>query len=197
MQLREVATLRGISPYAVWLASNAGYLRFTLYGKHQWCYVMTEGELVQLRKMDGQPFTKPDGTTTTFKNLPGSRGTWLGYSMLERYPTAPVLIVKGIVAWMEAVDAADRADRRQWIPFASLSATDKLGKRELALLANRQVIIAMDADLTGVTGALDRQAALDAIGVTAALWMPPDECKDLGDALALPSFDPTTIFNQS
>ena len=196
MQLREVATLRGISPFVVWLASNKGYLRFTSHEGHG-CYVMTEGELVQLRRMDGQPFTKADGTTFKSKNLPGSRGTWLGYSMLERYPAAPVIIVEGLVAWMEAADAADRAECRQWIPFASLSATVKLGGRELSLLAGRRVIIAMDADETGVAGALDRQAALAAIGVTATLWIPPDGCKDLGEALALPSFNPTTIFNQS
>ncbi len=194
-ELRAVASLRKIHPGVVWLAQKEGLLRFTTPSSGERCYVFTEGTLAQVRRMDGKPFANRDGTTIKSRNLPGSVGKWLGYGLLARRRHAPVLIVEGLVAWLEAAEAITASDFRQWIPFAALSAPMPLEARELALLAGREVIIARDRGVEGAIAAQNWQESLAEIGITAPIWTPPVETKDIGESLAIPSFDPNSIFN--
>lgn len=205
-EIRIVADLRKIHPGIPWLAQKYGFLRFTASSSGDACFVLAEGALAQVRRMDGLPFTKADGTTIKSRNLPGSEGKWLGISLLERHRHAPALIVEGLIAWMEAAEAITRlvfpkpvarGTHRQWVPLAALSASVKLEARELALLSGRKVIIARDRGSAGADAAVSWRASLAEIGVAAHIWTPPPGAKDLGEALNLPHFDVHSIFNLS
>ncbi len=196
-EMRTLATLRHVQPGIVWLAQREGLLRFTTAITGETCYVFTERTLAQVRRLDGHPFTKADGTTFKSRNLPGSEGKWMGSTMLESQPKAPVLIVEGLVAWMEAAHAITASDHLPWLPFAALAAGVKLESRELALLAGRRVLIARDLGEAGVEAALNWEESLQEIGVQVSIWEPPPGAKDLGDALRLPSFNANSIFNHA
>ncbi len=194
-ELRTLASLRKIGPGIAWTAQREGLLRFTTSRAGELCYVLTEGTLGQVRRLDGQPFTKPDGSTMKSKNLLGSEGKWLGYDYAERHPNAPVIIVEGLVAWLEAAHVITSSDSLAWVPFAALSASVKLEARELVLLAGRRVLIARDRGSEGAAAAVNWQDALQATGTHARIWNPPTDAKDLGEAMALPTFNPNSIFN--
>ncbi len=196
-ELRALAKLRGIGHGIVWTAQREGLLRFTTASTGELCYVLTEGTLAQVRRLDGKPFTKCDGSTMKSKNLAGSVGKWLGYDYLARHLKAPVVIVEGLIGWLEAAHAITSSGSPEWIPFAALSASVKLEAGELALLAGRRVVIARDWGSEGALAAVMWQESMAGVGVTAAIWTPPLPAKDLGEALNLPGFDPSSIFNQS
>ena len=63
------------------------------------------------------------------------------------------------------------------------------------MLAGREVIIARDRGVEGAIAAQNWQESLAEIGITAPIWTPPVETKDIGESLAIPSFDPNSIFN--
>ena len=106
-----------------------------------------------------------------------------------------MLVVEGLVAWLEAAEAITISDFRRWIPFAALSAVVRLESRELELLAGRDVIIARDLGEAGAEAALNWEESLQEAGVQVSIWEPPPAAKDLGEALRLPSFNPNSIFN--
>ena len=196
-ELHAVAHLRGIEAGIAWIAQKEGILRFSTSRAGEPCFILTEGTLAQVRRMDGQPFTKQDGSTMKAQCLPGSAGKWLGRAMLERSPSAPALIAEGLVAWLEAAHAITSTTGeglRAWLPFAALSANVKLEARELALLANRRVLIARDRGSEGAAAAVSWQAALSEAGINAPIWTPPLPAKDLGEAMRLPDFNPDSIF---
>lgn len=195
-ELRAVAKLRHLHGGIPWLAQREGLLRFTTTKAGEQCFVLTEGTLAQARRMDGKSFDI-NGSICKSWSLPGSDGKWMGYTMLESHPKAPVLIVEGLVAWMEAAHAITASDHLPWLPFAALAAGVKLESRELALLAGRRVLIARDLGEAGVEAALNWEESLQEIGVQVSIWEPPLGAKDLGDALRLPSFNANSIFNHS
>lgn len=198
-ELKTVANLRAIHPGIPSMAQELGLLRFTETKIGEPCFVIREETLAQVRRMDGRPFVSPEGSLLKSRNLPGSIGKWLGYGMLENHRDPPVLIVEGLIGWMEAAEAIATSDFPQWLPFAALSASVKLEERELALLAGRRVIIARDRGIEGLRAAKRWQAELASVGIEARYWTPPQAAglkADLGDALKIPGFNPSQIFRQ-
>lgn len=192
--LRALANLRHLDVRSLIPASHEGLLQFTQHPKHGECYVFTEGTFAQIRRVDGQPLRLSDGSAQKDINLPGSKGSWFGYCLLEKHPAAPVLLIEGCIGLLEAMHTIRLAKQEGWIPFAANSASSKMTERELTLLKGRQVIIAADRGKAGADAAIRWQASLAGCDVTAAIWVPPPEASDLGKALCISGFDPSEVF---
>ena len=181
--IRAVARLRGIFPDAVDLAHRHGFLRVAEVQGHR-CLVITEGAFAQVRRLDGEPLVKADGTRIKARNLSGSQGAFLGQRWLGE--STHVLLVEGAIGLIEGLAAMLLVDTpHAWSILAATSASSRFARDSalLAQLKGRRVLIVPDADEAGKDAAASLQADLRAHGASADSLRLPAGIKDLGELL--------------
>jgi hypothetical protein len=193
--LQAIADLRHLPLTAVWLAHEAGFLRGAMVDGQR-CFVLREGYFAQARRFDGQPLRLHDGREVKAKNLPGSRGSfigagWLGGRGITGGPP-PVLLVEGAIGLLEAPAAAylTGADAKGWAVLAATSASARFEEDLLTRLAGRRVRIVPDADAAGMDAAGVWTAHLRRAGCHVDAIRPPAGSKDLGEVIANPNLLP-------
>ena len=184
--IMAIAELRHMLPDAVDLAHRWGFLRSAEIEGHR-CFIIHEGTFAQARRLDGQPFTRGDGTKIKAKNLPGSTGAFIGHHWLG--DTQNVLLVEGVIGLLEALAAFALVNMAgSWSIIAATSASSRFARDPalLALLAGRHVRILPDIDEngTGMDAAATWLADLEAAGVHADAMALPEGFKDLGEIIA-------------
>ena len=184
--IAAIAELRHILPDAVDLAHRWGFARGAEI-EGQRCFILHEGTFAQARRLDGQPFTRSDGTKIKAKNLPGSEGAFIGQRWLG--DTQHVLLVEGAVALVESLAAFALVNMAEsWSILAATSASSRFARDPelLTRLAGRHVRIIPDADEAGMNAAASWLADLETAGARADALALPDGFKDLGDIIAAP-----------
>lgn len=179
-----IASLRRILPDAVDLAHRWGFLKGAEVEGHR-CFVIHEGTFAQARRLDGQPFTRADGTTIKAKNLPGSEGAFIGQRWLGN--TRRVLLVEGVIGLIEALAAFVLVNMKEaWTIIAATSAVSRFARDPdlLARLAGRHVRILPDADEAGLNAAASWLADLEGAGARVDAFALPNGFKDLGEVIA-------------
>jgi len=182
--ITAIAELRHMLPDAIDLAHRWGFLRGAEIEGHR-CFIIHEGTFAQARRLDGQPFTRSDGTKIKAKNLPGSTGAFIGQQWLG--DTQNVLLVEGAIGLLEALAAFALVNMKEsWSILAATSASSRFARDPalLARLKGRSVRIIPDADETGMDAAASWLADLEAAGVRADAMELPDGFKDLGNIIA-------------
>jgi hypothetical protein len=182
--ITAIASLRHILPDAVDLAHRCGFLHGAEI-EGQRCFIIHEGTFAQARRLDGQPFTRSDGTTIKAKNLPGSTGAFIGQHWLGEAKN--VLLVEGAIGLLEALAAFALVNMAgSWSILAASSASSRFARDPalLARLKGRCVRIIPDADEAGMDAAASWLADLEAAGVHADALALPDGFKDLGGMIA-------------
>ena len=150
---KAFAQLRGLTYPATWSMVQAGILRFCKIDSAK-CYVITDnsGIAVEIRRMDGKPFTDK-------KQYPliGVKKAWMpGLELLKQATIeTSVLISEGATDLMAAIDLYSRYrrcddGRHSWQPVAMLGAGCKnLHPQAEALLKGRHIRLVPDADPAG------------------------------------------------
>ncbi len=184
--ITAIAELRHMLPDAVDLAHRWEFVRGAEI-EGQRCFIIHEGKFAQARRLDGQPFTRSDGTKIKAKNLPGSTGAFIGQHWLG--DTQNVLLVEGAIGLLEALAAYALVNMKEsWSILAATSASSRFARDPalLALLKGRSVRIIPDADEAGMDAAASWLADLETAGVRADAMALPEGFKDLGDIIAAP-----------
>lgn len=187
--LQAIAALRRLPAEAVHLVGEAGFLKVAIVEGRR-SFILAEGDFAQARRFDGQPFSRRDSSKIKAKNLPGSRGHFLGRSCLGKAgrtgPPPPVLIVEGAVGLVEAAAAAwmTGADADGWAVVAATSAQSRFDGVLLAALAGRRVRIVPDADEAGIAAAARWGAELSKAGCAVDGFRLPPGVKDIGGLVA-------------
>ena len=183
--VRAVAQLRRLPLAAVDLAHKCGLIGGAEIEGHS-AFILREGTFAQARRLDGQPFTRHDGTAIKAKNLAGAQGAFIGQQYLGKEP--PVLLVEGCIGWLEAVAAIVITDHTEWAVLAAVSAQSRLTRDPLLLqqLAGRRVRIVPDNDPKGQgrDAAAVWTAELRSVGAHVDAYALPHEAKDMGDLIA-------------
>ena len=144
--IRTVAAQRGIFPDAVDLARHHGFLRGAKVQGSR-CFVITEGTFAQVRRLDGLPLEKTDGTLIKARNLLGSQGAFIGQRWLGE--TTHVLLVEGAIGLIEGLAAMLLVDTpHAWSILAATSASSRFARDAplLERLRGRQVHLLPDTD---------------------------------------------------
>lgn len=194
--IRTVAELRGIFPDAVDLAHRHGFLKVAEV-QGQRCLIITEGTFAQVRRLDGQPLEKGDGTRIKARNLSGSQGAFIGQSWLGE--TTHVLLVEGAVGLIEGLAAMLLVDTQHaWSILAATSASSRFARAPelLERLRGREIHLIPDTDEAGMDAGASWLADLQAAGVHAHVHFLPQPCKDLGDVLHLPEAERLGILHE-
>jgi hypothetical protein len=184
--IKAIANLRHMMPDAVDLAHQHGLLKGAEIDGHK-CFIIHEGTFAQARRLDGLPFTRPEGTEIKAKNLPGSEGAFIGQQWLGN--TSHVLLVEGVVGLVEALAAFLLVDvKKNWSIIAATSASSRFARDPALLkrLAGKHVRIIPDNDEAGMSAARSWIADLKNAGATVDAKALPDGCKDIGDIIAAP-----------
>jgi hypothetical protein len=187
--IKAIANLRHMMPDAVDLAHKHGFLKGAEIDGHK-CFIMHEGTFAQARRLDGLPFTRPDGTEIKAKNLLGSQGAFIGQRLLGT--TTHVLLVEGVFGLVEALAAFLLAEdvKTNWSVIAATSAGSRFHRDPalLSRLAGRHVRIVPDNDEkgTGLDAAASWLADMERAGATVDAIKLPPECKDLGPIVSDP-----------
>lgn len=185
-QVETIANLRCLPVAAVELCARARFL-FSANYDGQMCFLISEKDFAQARRFDGQPLRNHECKPIKGKNLPGSRGAFIGQQLLGSTP--PVLLVEGAIGLLEAVAALHLAGRLDWTVLAATSASSRFA-RDPALLARvkgRRVRIIPDADKAGMDAAASWLADLEKVGAAADVLALPDGFKDLGEMVTTPA----------
>lgn len=193
--IEAIATLRHMMPDAVDLAHQHGFLKGAEIDGHR-CFIIHEGTFAQARRLDGLPFTRPDGTEIKAKNLPGSEGAFIGQLWLGN--TSHVLLVEGVVGLVEALAAFLLMDvKKNWSIIAATSASSRFARDPalLSRLAGKHVRIIPDNDEAGMSAARSWIADLKNAGATVDAKALPDGCKDIGDIIAAPELHNETLIS--
>lgn len=195
--ITAIATQRALPEQALKLASQWGFLKTATVDGHP-CHLMHEGSFAQARRLDGQAFTRADGTSFKTKNLPGSEGAFLGRKWAGRRPN--VLLVEGCIGLLEAIAAWLHIDHFESCSLLAATSASSRFARDPELLetlaqSRCHVRILPDNDTAGCSAVMSWIGDLRQAGISyAAFPMPTDDCKDLGDILALPD---TTLRQQT
>ncbi|MFC5457501.1 hypothetical protein [Prosthecobacter fluviatilis] len=187
--IRAVAEQRGLLPDAVDLAHRHGFLRVAQVQGHR-CLVITEGTFAQVRRLDGKPLEKADGSRIQTRNLSGSQGAFIGQGWLGE--TTHVLLVEDAVGLLEGLAAMLLVDTpHAWSILAATGASARFARDSglLERLRGREVHLLPDTDEAGLDAGATWLADLRAAGVQAAVHLLPAPCKDLGEVLQLPEAD--------
>lgn len=184
--LAHIAALRGVSMDAAGLIASLGHV-WRCRWRGEECLAIRSGIFAQARRMDGQPFTRQDGSTVKALNLPGSEGSFLNPGGMGT-DDVPVIITEGAVSILEAAEAILRADSTAGrllsvAVLAAVSASSRFTAGHLTKFAGRRVRIIPDADPAGQAAAAHWTASLRAAGCTVDAIRLPAGLKDLGDAL--------------
>ncbi|WP_157211155.1 hypothetical protein [Verrucomicrobium spinosum] len=182
--IRTVARLRGLPERAVADCARGGFLKGVRYGGAD-CFAIGDGSFVQLRRFDGQPIQRIDGSRCKSYNLPGCQGAFLGHRWVMGSDTH-VLLVEGAAGLLEAVAALEIAvSGLGWSPLAATSASSRFARDPelLACLKGRLVRIIPDRDPAGLHACGVWWGELQAAGAKVDVLMPPPQCKDLGQVV--------------
>jgi hypothetical protein len=182
--ITAIASLRHMLPDAVDLTHRWGFLKGAEIEGHR-CFILHEGTFAQARRLDGQPFTRADGTRIKAKNLPGSEGAFIGQRWLG--DAKHVLLVEGVIGLLEALAAFALVNMPEsWSLLAATSASSRFARDPalLACLRGRHVRLVPDADEAGLNAAASWLADLEAVGATADAFALPPGFKDLGEIIA-------------
>jgi len=183
-----IAALRHVSPDAAILIAAHRHLSRCRWRDAE-CLAIRCGSFAQVRRMDGQPFTRKDGSTIKALNLPGSEGAFLNPGGMGA-PDVPVILTEGAISILEAVEAILRADGHSRplhsaAVVAAVSASSKFTAGHLVKLKGRRVRIIPDADPAGQDAAAGWTVQLRTAGCAVDCVRMPAGCKDLGDTLRL------------
>ncbi|WP_050030978.1 hypothetical protein [Verrucomicrobium sp. BvORR034] len=182
--IRTVARLRRLPERAVADCARGGFLKGVRYGGAD-CFAIGDGSFVQLRRFDGQPIERIDGSRCKSYNLPGCQGAFLGHRWVMGNDTH-VLLVEGAAGLLEAVAALELAvSGLGWSPLAATSASSRFARDPelLASLKGRLVRIVPDRDPAGLHACGVWWGELQAAGARVDVLMPPPQCKDLGEVV--------------
>jgi hypothetical protein len=193
-ELDAIARLRKLPLVAVIAAARNGFLSAAKVDGHR-CFIIHEGTFAQARRFDGGPLYDPEGDPIKAKNLPGSRGAFLGRRWLGG-PTMKVLMVEGAIALIEALAAYEivcPADG--WTIVAATAAPSRFERDPelLRLLSNHFVRIIPDPDEAGLDAAASWLADLESVGCHVDAHPLPDGIKDLGPLVADPATHNETL----
>lgn len=190
-EAEQFAQARGLPMDALRAAVSLGALRAGEHSRFGRCLAMMEGGWWQARRLDAQPFSTGRKTDTK----PGTAPRFFGASWLGDCPN--VLLVEGVVGWLEAVAAILGTGQTNYAALAAYNAGVSF-RDDLALvakLAGRRVLIVPDAGEAGTAGALRRAEELEAIGCIVEIMQLPEGAGDLGELLRLP--DALTFLNDA
>jgi hypothetical protein len=184
--LATIARLRSVLEDAAYSIAAHRYM-WRCCWQQQECMAIRFRSFAQVRRLDGKPFTRADGSTMKALNLPGSEGAFLNPGGMDA-PGLPVLLTEGAVSLLEAAEAIFRADSvagqlHSVAVLAAVSAQSRFTADHLAKMAGRRVRIIPDADPAGQDAAANWTATLRATGCTVDCIRLPDGSKDLGEAL--------------
>ncbi len=178
--IETISKLRSIPGSALRTAADAGLLRVCQYESAE-CFILTDGQFAQARRIDGKPLPIRDGFSKA-KNLLGSSGAFIGTSLLDN--SSKVLLVEGCIGLLEALGCIALADAQGWTAVAAVSAVSRFHRAPdlLAKLRGRHVRVVPDNDEagTGVDAAYEWLRELISAGVMVDAIKLPSECKDLG-----------------
>ncbi len=190
-EARTFAEARGLPMSAMKAAIAAGFAKAGVHSKYGRHLAIGEGEFRQLRRFNNQPFlwdSRPKAI-----NFQKGPPQFIGASWLDTHPS--VLLVEGVVGWLEAVAAIHLAGASDFIPLVAFNCHSTFTKAlpVLGALAGRRVLIVPDAGEAGTAAALRWIDELEAIGCTVEIMQLPDGVGDLGKLLRLP--DALTFLN--
>ncbi|MBI3416475.1 MAG: hypothetical protein HY043_14360 [Verrucomicrobia bacterium] len=172
-QIQRLASMRPYHREGLEWASERGLLVFG-----QWrgfdCYGVTDasGRVLELRRMDGDPFPAVPGTSLVERkshSVKGSQKQWpLG--IIEDRKFAAVALVEGLpdfltghhVSLWEQASHHTKRDAR-CVPVAMLSSSPEIHADALALFRGKHVRIFAHAEGAGLIGAAKWQAQLQAV----------------------------------
>lgn len=199
--LRAIARTRGFDLAALELAVSRGLLWVC-----QWrglaCWAVTDAArwLCQVRRLDGKPFTRKDGTTFKAWTLPGCRAGWplgigeaQGFSFVALCEGGPDMMA--VLHLAMALGCADRV-----APVAMLGASTRIVPDALPHFAGKRLRVYAHADAAhedgkapGLEAAARWQDQLTAAGAEVDVFdladiCGPDGvlCKDLNDLARVP-----------
>ena len=177
-EIETISRLRLLPGSALRTAADVGLLRVGDY-EHAACYILTEGNFAQARRLDGLPLPIRDGVSKA-KNLPGAVGAFMGAGLLGE--VSNVLLVEGCIGLLEALGSIALADAHGWTAIAATSASSRFHRAPdlLTRLKGRRVRIVPDADEAGLEAAATWLADMENAGAFVDAIKVPPECKDLG-----------------
>lgn len=186
-EIATIAELRKLPERAVIGAAKLGWLKVGQVDGHA-CFILTEGTFAQARRLDGGKLSLAGAREAKAKNLPGSRGHFLGLQHLGG-ASVRVLLLEGCIGLLEGLALLELTDPAEgWAIVAATSASSSFEKSPdvLAALAGRKVTILADNDAgeSGLAAAKKWRTALKGAGCTVRLIRPKPPHKDLGDLLA-------------
>jgi hypothetical protein len=178
-ELEAFRKRRGLSSDAITCAVTLGALRVGNHSQFGRVLAMAEGEWWQCRPLNAETFRNGQKTMSR----PGPAPKFFGSSWLGDYPE--LLLVEGVVGWLEGVDAILTYGDATWGVLAAYHEGSSFSN-DLATagkLHGRRITIVPDAGAVGAQAALRWRAELIALGVEVRIFPLPDGCKDLGDLL--------------
>lgn len=164
-ELAALATLRGLAVEGIEVAQERGLLRFGDWRRQAaWFVLDGSSRVAQARRMDGQPWRKPDGSDFKAWTLPGSAGAWpVGIGEAEDF--AHLALVEGgpdLLAACQFLWCEDR--EHDCAPVAMLGGSAAIHADALPLFAGKRVRIFPHVDPTGDNAALRWAEQLTAAG---------------------------------
>lgn len=198
--LRAIARIRRLSLPALSMAVSRGLL-WTCVHRGFVCWAVTDaaGWLCQVRRLDGKPFMRKDGSTFKAWTLPGCRAGWpLGIGEAIAFPC--IAICEGGPDMLALLHLALSLGCAEYLaPIAMLGASTRIVADALPLFAGKRVRLYPHADearedgrTPGLEAAARWQDQLTAAGAVvdvfdlAGITGPDGPCKDLNDLACLP-----------
>jgi hypothetical protein len=178
-ELEPFRSRRGLSRDAIACAVALGALRVGTHSQFGHVLAMAEGEWWQVRPLNAGTFRSGQKTMSA----PGPAPKFFGGTWVGSYPE--ILLVEGVVGWLEGVDAVLRHGDAAWSVLAAYNNGSSFFS-DLATagaLHGRRVTIVPDAGPVGAQAALRWRDELIALGIEVRIHLLPETFKDLGDLL--------------
>lgn len=194
-EMRIIAKLRTLPVSILASARTWGILWSCRYGQTSTpAYAIKTAESCQLRKMDGSPWQFRDGHTCKTRNLRGRPVGWLLSPGTEN-----VLLVEGLIAFLEGLAAVDLAGAEKasgpaWSILAAPQAGAQLPPDILEQLHGRNVRVCPDNDAAGRRAVGAWLGQLQPVASALGVIEPPAGAKDLGDWIKQEPETLTSIF---
>jgi hypothetical protein len=184
--METLARLRGVKSVDVLYAQRllGAPLKRGIVYDHD-CAVFQQGEFGQARRLDGLPFDSP-GRELKVKNLPGSRGGFIG-SLQPLSKAQLVILTEGTFGIIDAIAAWHLAGFPDGVLMvAATSAHSGFAKdiHWLERFRNTSVRILPDNDESGLKAANRWHSELQGVARNVQIRRLPDGSKDLGELLA-------------
>jgi hypothetical protein len=183
-EARTFADARGLPMSAMKAAIAAGFAKVGVHSRYGRHLAIGEGEFRQLRRFNNQPFQwEKRPKAINFQKGPPQ---FIGASWVDTHPN--ILLVEGVVGWLEAAAAIHLAGASDFIPLAAFNCYSTFAKAlpVLGALAGRRVLIVPDAGEKGEDAAKLWRRELEAVGCRVQYIDLPEGVGDLGELLRLP-----------